>query len=298
MGGAFVGESTALLAVCLSTAPVRTLIRVDLRSGSYRQIAQNVLPRIDLGSDGSFFVYFDGKPTIHAMSIDGTSSVSIAAIDVPTSFAMLEGRRFLYSTASSALNVASWPRPEPVQIATGISGIDAVSPDGKHAIVHQEVGLGGLSDLYAISTSSLATSMALTLSATPNALIGDSPFSADGQYAFWYQDLDSRGAGEIYAQATAGPANDVLLSMYGLYVLDDFDPEGVVLFGNVQEHDGASLSADVIVARRDGRGEPQVLVTGCDGDNFALFPSGTRIVYRVSSGAAAGLWVRDLPASR
>ena len=289
-------STSAFVSVCVRDEEIRQLLSIDTLTGRTTTVALDVLSFLAHDPDGEFVLFADADVHLAAVSNDGNTVVSLDDPQPFTDLELLGGGRFAYTNAEGALQVASWPRMVPGTIQPfGARQLRGASPTGAHVLFSQTSA--AISDLFLVGTSTPAADPPLVLATEPDAYPGDDAFSADGDFVYWYGNTNANGLGEVFSARTDGTTPPRTLGHDAFFVRNYSAADAVMLMVNARQAmfgQSQLMIADLAVRLRDARAPIQILVSGVHATDYAIFPSGNRVVYHIPDGHLAGLWVRDL----
>ena len=291
----FTSSTTAFIAACVGPDNGRTLMRHHQPTATTTTIAQSVRSFLVPGDNREFMLWADKDADIWGVSADGSQVVRLQESQRVTTLRVLDRNWFIYATNESQLKIASWPDMRPELIVTfGARSIRGIAPSGSHVVFSPRSS--GRGELFLVPTTRGLIDNPVALSNGSLSYQGDDVFSADGAWAHWYDDADDDLIGTLMSRRTDLGERATRIADRVYYVRNTADADSVMMMINAAT-DGESqqLIADLAVAPRDGSGPTQILAPGVDARDFAVFPSGGRIVYEIPSGPMAGIWVRDLP---
>lgn len=225
--------------------------------------------------------------TLRIMSPTGSGST---LIDSGVSYGVFtrDGSAFVYRTTSNALKRSPSTSSAPITlVSSGVTAIlTAPSADDKW-ILYAGAGSSGAYDIRRASTTSASS---LTLHATANADVYGAGFTADGAYAIYYTAVTSIGVGNLVAYPMSGGSPTTL----GTGAWYDVPVSGSKLVFN-DNHVGTSSSGTATLRARDVAGGSGSIIAASADRSFNVTAARDRVVYVISSGTDAGLWVAAVP---
>jgi hypothetical protein len=304
-GVVFTSSISAVAAVCVdptATTKSRTLWALDLPNTAAYMVASDVSNTLVVSTDRSFVLYSDRTGHLFALDMGTYATTPIADTEAVTSYMAVASNRFVYSTATShALKVASYPAMMPTAIVPfGVDRVLRRSGDFKTMTFSRSPPMTNLRDLSLVATGTTSLPAPITMESASTGIQGDSPFSADSKHALWYSEAHYDGTvpvGNAMSIPVDGSGPAVMLAPAACELVDYGSNVNVFLMANTQimtDATGAQhLLADVAVRRADASMPLDVLVPGVDARVLRLRKQ--TLIYRISSGDSAGLWMLTLP---
>jgi hypothetical protein len=305
--GAFTSSITLMVAACVptssttTTATERSLLSVNLATGTTQIVASNVSAAVVVGVDRSYVLYLDANRQLHGVDRGGGHPTALADTSQVDSIFPLAGKRFAYTTVSRALSVASWPSLIPTMLlASGAERIERRAPNGAHVMFRKSPLAAGLRDLEIIATSTRANPTPVPIESMVDGVPGDVAFTSDSKFALWYGAVTYDGTvpvGNAMSIGVTGTGQANLLAPNASYIGTYANAMNVFIMANTHHDTDANgndrLAADLSVRKSDGSTELQVLAQSVDARFFRIRKN--TIVYRLPPGPSAGLWMRMLP---
>jgi hypothetical protein len=158
-----------------------------------------------------------------------------------------------------------------------------------------------LTDLFMVDTSTTVGQPPIALNMMRTSYPAGDAFSADSAYVNWYQNVDGNSRlGDLMTRSVTANGTPMMLASLALAGRNYRDPNGIFILANgVTQMQGTSLvifSSDLGVAKRDGTGTFNLLVSSVDPSEFSILPhSKSKVIYLINTGFYQGLWIRPLP---
>jgi hypothetical protein len=227
------------------------------------------------------------------LAIDATGTLASS----PSVYLAKNDAFVLYATAGGALksSVTTASSPTPL-VATGVNGLDAVSPNETFALVHNgtDSNTGLPSDLSLASVTAAGTPTTVTSGTTVAGILGD-PFTVDGSYAIFSSaltvDTNFNAVGNLTAVSTASPGTPIALATATVNSAA-FSPTDLALSGtklsftdNFNASNGSTGSVDLKVIDLAGTAAAKVVMSGADPLYFVSFDK-KYILYTITFGGS------------
>jgi hypothetical protein len=298
--GVFTSSAIAFAAVCPSGSQSRSLFRVVVTTGASRQIASDAVAVVS-GIDHSYVLFLSSTSQLFGVDRAGATVTPLDDTSPVSSLVPLVGKRFAYTTSDTgSMKVAVWPRMEPATLlSANVDRLEKRSPNGSMVMARSMPPVGAFRDLFVVPTSTQTPASPVTLAAGPTAAPADSPFSNDSAYAFWYDAAVLAGTvtlGDARSMAVGG-GSPKLLSPLTSSIFTYTSTVNLFLMQNAREMTDSQgqmrLIGDLSVRRFDASRAAVVLVPQVDARAFRIRQR--EVLFRIVTGAAAGLWIGELP---